>query len=351
MTTQPSIESLNRIVDYIWPGLEHWKPLSDAIKELSALRESDAALRAENARLVAERDGIIVSGTREAESLRALLKDRQGDIMRYQNRIEDLEAEQDSLCTQLTAERARADGLAARVEALRGVLVLVAEGEPGTIQREPCRHCGGGHGEDEDGIEIAFAHERGCPVLLALKSIPSADLEAHDARVRREEREGFRCAPDGYVHCVEAPPDLRPLAEEMVRARTKFPGPRVLGSALAEEVGEMADAWLRMDPTHCRKEALQVACVAMRIHQEGNVGIGESMEILKLMAALEAPARAYLGATGLGPDTSAPEAREDSPRHANGHAASCPFDGMGSAGFMECTCGGPEAQDNGQEGK
>lgn len=248
----------------------------------------------------------------------------------------------DARIAALGAER---DALAARVAALHNHL------------RELCEvaHLRGDdnlpHPADDPRMWTARMQTAWDEANTLLDSTPAADLEAHDARVRREEREGFRCAPDGYVHCVEAPPDLRPLAEEMVRARTKFPGPRVLGSALAEEVGEMADAWLRMDPTHCRKEALQVACVAMRIHQEGNVGIGESMEILKLMAALEAPARAYLGATGLGPDTSAPEAREDSPRHANGHAASCPFDGMGSAGFMECTCGGPEAQDNGQEGK
>lgn len=120
--------------------------------------------------------------------------------------------------------------------------------------------------------------------------------ELRKAVVEMEAR--FQCAPEGYIHCIQALPDLAPLAEEMVRARSKFPGPRLLGSALAEEVGEMADAWLKMDPAHCRKEALQVACVAMRIHQEGNVGHGQSLEVLKLMAALEAPARANLEAEG-----------------------------------------------------
>lgn len=45
MTDKPSIEELHRIVDYIWPGLEHWKPLTDAIKELASLRAENEALK------------------------------------------------------------------------------------------------------------------------------------------------------------------------------------------------------------------------------------------------------------------------------------------------------------------
>lgn len=141
------------------------------VRELEAALSELESLRAENEALRAERDDYR-HRTRKAETSNWVLK------------------------SDLRAERARADALAARVEALRSVLVLVAEGEPGTVQREPCRHCGGGHGEDEDGIEIGFAHEGGCPVLLALNSTPSADLEAHDARIRREEREAAakKCA-------------------------------------------------------------------------------------------------------------------------------------------------------------
>jgi NTP pyrophosphatase (non-canonical NTP hydrolase) len=93
---------------------------------------------------------------------------------------------------------------------------------------------------------------------------------------------------------------LRDLTNEMVRARIKFPRPYWLGSALAEEVGEVAEAMEKLLPElpdglphafmnlakhlgdlhrkllqrrssdEVRKEALQVACVAMRIYEEGD---------------------------------------------------------------------------------
>ena len=61
------------------------------------------------------------------------------------------------------------------------------------------------------------------------------------------------------------------LAEEVMRARQKFPGRRFLLAALTEEVGELAKAYLQREGDEAvRKEALQVACVAMRIYEEGD---------------------------------------------------------------------------------
>lgn len=73
-------------------------------------------------------------------------------------------------------------------------------------------------------------------------------------------------------------PDLRlrastlaALDTEVGRARGKFPGNRFLLAALTEEVGELASAILqRQGPDEVRKEALQVACVALRILEEGD---------------------------------------------------------------------------------
>jgi NTP pyrophosphatase (non-canonical NTP hydrolase) len=60
------------------------------------------------------------------------------------------------------------------------------------------------------------------------------------------------------------------LQAEIIRARTKFPGGRFLLAALMEEVGELAQALLqRKPPSEIIKESLQVACVAIRIAEEG----------------------------------------------------------------------------------
>lgn len=63
---------------------------------------------------------------------------------------------------------------------------------------------------------------------------------------------------------------LRELADEMKRARAKFPEQHRLLAALMEEVGETAQAYLEGKPEHAREEALQVACVAMRIYEHGD---------------------------------------------------------------------------------
>lgn len=61
------------------------------------------------------------------------------------------------------------------------------------------------------------------------------------------------------------------LDEEMARAREKFPGNRFLYTALGEEFGELGRAFLqRESEARIKKEALQVACVAMRIFLEGD---------------------------------------------------------------------------------
>lgn len=88
--------------------------------------------------------------------------------------------------------------------------------------------------------------------------------------------------------------EVQPLMAEMVRARAKFPSNRYLMTALAEEIGEMADAWVtEPNSPHARHEALQVACVAMRIAMEGADPVGESKDIPLALRALEPLARAY----------------------------------------------------------
>lgn len=60
------------------------------------------------------------------------------------------------------------------------------------------------------------------------------------------------------------------VVEEVMRARTKWPGRRHLLAALMEEVGELARAMLDNEGRErVRAEAIQVACVAVRIAEEG----------------------------------------------------------------------------------
>ena len=61
------------------------------------------------------------------------------------------------------------------------------------------------------------------------------------------------------------------LRAEMSRGRAKFPTNRKLLAALVEEVGELARALLQEgNSDHAIDEAIQVACVAMRIAVEGD---------------------------------------------------------------------------------
>lgn len=65
--------------------------------------------------------------------------------------------------------------------------------------------------------------------------------------------------------------NLDEICAEVGRARTKFPDNQKLLAALMEEVGELAAAMLqRKDPAAVRKEAIQVAAVAVRLIEEGD---------------------------------------------------------------------------------
>lgn len=67
------------------------------------------------------------------------------------------------------------------------------------------------------------------------------------------------------------PGSIFALRWEVDRARAKFPKNDLLFTALVEEVGELAQAYLQRKPIdEIRKEALQIACVAMRIFEEGD---------------------------------------------------------------------------------
>jgi NTP pyrophosphatase (non-canonical NTP hydrolase) len=67
------------------------------------------------------------------------------------------------------------------------------------------------------------------------------------------------------------PQTVEAIEIEIVKARTKFPKNAKLLAALMEEVGELAKALLQnKGADEVRKEAIQVACVAVRIIEEGD---------------------------------------------------------------------------------
>lgn len=62
---------------------------------------------------------------------------------------------------------------------------------------------------------------------------------------------------------------IEALTSEIERARSKFPSNAHLFLALVEEVGELSKDLLEGN-VGWREEALQVACVALRLYEEGD---------------------------------------------------------------------------------
>jgi NTP pyrophosphatase (non-canonical NTP hydrolase) len=60
------------------------------------------------------------------------------------------------------------------------------------------------------------------------------------------------------------------ISDELSNARNKFPGKNVTFAALVEEVGELATATFEESRENVRKEAVQVAVMAMRMVLDGD---------------------------------------------------------------------------------
>ena len=229
MTTRPSIESLRKDAIAVWrhvgPCMDALDRVLDALDELGRAREAmdgpahvpisaagycmpweplvyaldrivdlgpihgpgRAAAEARYGRVAAvleahpdladevERLRLIEAGARDSEAL----------VTRLHGEVAGLRAERDALkfannglaaggidiAVQLTAANARADALAARCEALRTAVIWMS----------------GSKDFGPGGVAVAVFQAN---ILPLLESTPAADLEAHDARVRREVLEG-----------------------------------------------------------------------------------------------------------------------------------------------------------------
>lgn len=71
--------------------------------------------------------------------------------------------------------------------------------------------------------------------------------------------------PDQHVELF-----LLEVRAELLRARSKFPGDRIMTIALAEEFGELCKAILDEPAANVRKEAVQTAVMAARVVLDGD---------------------------------------------------------------------------------
>lgn len=70
---------------------------------------------------------------------------------------------------------------------------------------------------------------------------------------------------------------LAEVLDEVLRARAKFPGDRVMGLALAEKFGELIKAVLDESPDRVRREAVQTAAMCVRLVLDGDGSVKEWM--------------------------------------------------------------------------
>lgn len=104
---------------------------------------------------------------------------------------------------------------------------------------------------------------------------------------------------------------LLDVGAEVCRARTKFPDNRHLLAALAEEVGELAkDLLERGNGPGSRAEAMQVACVAVRIMVEGDSDYGIDDPLARSVAVKQAVKQAVASVTKEVSATAAPKPKK-----------------------------------------
>ncbi|MNU34531.1 hypothetical protein D3C71_231140 [compost metagenome] len=68
---------------------------------------------------------------------------------------------------------------------------------------------------------------------------------------------------------------LDEVRAELIRARAKFPGDRIMTLAMSEEAGELVKAVLDEPAANVRKEAVQTATMAARIVLDGDSSVKE----------------------------------------------------------------------------
>lgn len=108
----------------------------------------------------------------------------------------------------------------------------------------------------------------------AASQLHKAEDKLSDAKARIEELEAEIGSITGFIQGSDRIDEdtraaIEALVKEIARARAKFPNNRHMLAALTEEVGELAKALVEEDE-EWRTEAIQCACVAIRVATEGD---------------------------------------------------------------------------------
>lgn len=97
--------------------------------------------------------------------------------------------------------------------------------------------------------------------------------DENDLRIWNEEHALPRRREQADREAVNA--FLEDVRSELMRARAKFPGDRIMTIALAEEFGELCKAVLDEPSANVRKEAVQCAVMAARVTIDGDSSVNE----------------------------------------------------------------------------
>lgn len=92
---------------------------------------------------------------------------------------------------------------------------------------------------------------------------------------------------------------LEAIQTEVIKARIKFPGNRFILTALIEEVGELCGAALAGESEKIYQKAVQVACMTIRMIEEGDASFrerpaGATFKLVALQEAIGEMARYFL---------------------------------------------------------
>lgn len=145
-----------------------------------------------------------------------------------------------------------------------------------------------------------------------IRGLAVAKLDAYARKDRNDSRRKAELAKvmqgdwqdktDAEMFAIEgAKPKLDHILDEIRKevgfARSKFPGDNVTFAALVEEVGELATATFSQSRADVRKEAVQVATMAIRLVLDGDCTFDAWRAKFKLDPLTDAPTTPTLGPT------------------------------------------------------
>lgn len=131
------------------------------------------------------------------------------------------------------------------------------------------------HVQPDHGGSVAYYHGRQC-MGGAVAAYHQACERASDEDLETwAQQANWRSEKTPAQIAAEVDEFLSEVRDELVRARAKFPGDRIMTIALAEEFGELCKAVLDESAANVRKEAVQTAVMAARVVLDGDGSVQE----------------------------------------------------------------------------